>query len=289
LPIARSQRIRSSDVLAIREAVGECRELGDSAGVWRGHLAAAAARLTGGDLVLNGEIAGAWGPNRTSLGTGDWGWDNGFNPRILATALTEFGGNPWYDTAMNAAIDRAKGGGTTHVRREIIADNDWYPCLCYQVVHRPLRVEHQIYSFTRLAGSDDTCSGVLVFRAIGSPEFGERERAVVAALHATVTAELGGGLARFFDPDPAALSPRVRDVLRCVLEGDGDKQIAARLRISIFTVNQSVKTIFRHFGVQSRAERPVDQAGLGRSVRVGRSTNITALMFESDCCNDSTL
>jgi DNA-binding CsgD family transcriptional regulator len=43
-------------------------------------------------------------------------------------------------------------------------------------------------------------------------------------------------------------------VLRCVLDGDGDKQVAARLRISVYTVNQYVKLIFRHFGVRSRAE-----------------------------------
>jgi DNA-binding CsgD family transcriptional regulator len=86
------------------------------------------------------------------------------------------------------------------------------------------------------------------------PDFDERKRAVVAALHATDAANLGGGLARFIDPDPAALSPKVRDVLRCVLEGDGNKRIAARLSISVFTVNQYVKTIIRHFGVQSRTE-----------------------------------
>jgi DNA-binding CsgD family transcriptional regulator len=43
-------------------------------------------------------------------------------------------------------------------------------------------------------------------------------------------------------------------VLRCLLEGDGDKQIAARLGLTRHTMNQYVKTIFRHFGVQSRAE-----------------------------------
>jgi DNA-binding CsgD family transcriptional regulator len=43
-------------------------------------------------------------------------------------------------------------------------------------------------------------------------------------------------------------------VLACLLEGDGDKQIAARLSISPYTVNQYTKAIFSHFGCQSRAE-----------------------------------
>jgi DNA-binding CsgD family transcriptional regulator len=38
------------------------------------------------------------------------------------------------------------------------------------------------------------------------------------------------------------------------LEGDGDKQIAARLVLSKYTVNQYTKLIFRHFGVNSRPE-----------------------------------
>ncbi len=46
----------------------------------------------------------------------------------------------------------------------------------------------------------------------------------------------------------------MRQVLACLLEGDGDKQIAARLRLSLHTVNEYTKVIFRHFGVRSRPE-----------------------------------
>jgi DNA-binding NarL/FixJ family response regulator len=50
------------------------------------------------------------------------------------------------------------------------------------------------------------------------------------------------------------LPPRVRQVLRCLLEGDGDKQIAVRLGLTRHTVNQYTKLLFRHFGVASRTE-----------------------------------
>jgi DNA-binding CsgD family transcriptional regulator len=46
----------------------------------------------------------------------------------------------------------------------------------------------------------------------------------------------------------------LRQVLRCLLEGDSDKQIAARLRISRYTVNQYTKTLYRRFGVSGRSE-----------------------------------
>ena len=50
------------------------------------------------------------------------------------------------------------------------------------------------------------------------------------------------------------MPPRARHVLKCLLEGDGDKQAAGRLKLSPFTVNEYTKQIYRHFGVQGRAE-----------------------------------
>ena len=65
---------------------------------------------------------------------------------------------------------------------------------------------------------------------------------------------VGGALAEYQEPAPSQLPPRVRQVLRCLLEGDGDKQIAARLQLSPHTVNQYIKTIYAHFQVNSRPE-----------------------------------
>jgi DNA-binding CsgD family transcriptional regulator len=56
------------------------------------------------------------------------------------------------------------------------------------------------------------------------------------------------------EPSPAALPPRVRQMLKCLLEGDGDKQAAVRLKLSRYTVNEYTKQIYRRFGVQGRAE-----------------------------------
>ncbi len=50
------------------------------------------------------------------------------------------------------------------------------------------------------------------------------------------------------------LTPRARQTLQYLLEGDSDKQIAARLGLSPYTVNHYTKVIFDHFGVSSRTE-----------------------------------
>jgi DNA-binding CsgD family transcriptional regulator len=62
------------------------------------------------------------------------------------------------------------------------------------------------------------------------------------------------GLATLGDPSPADLTPRQRQALRYLLEGDAEKQVAARLGVSTLTVHDHVKALYRHFGVASRPE-----------------------------------
>jgi DNA-binding NarL/FixJ family response regulator len=60
---------------------------------------------------------------------------------------------------------------------------------------------------------------------------------------------------RFFhEPGPDALSPRLRQTLACLLRGDSEKQLAARLGLSPATIHQYVTALYRHFGVTSRAQ-----------------------------------
>jgi DNA-binding NarL/FixJ family response regulator len=56
------------------------------------------------------------------------------------------------------------------------------------------------------------------------------------------------------DSEQMDLPPRPRQVLRCLLEGDSNKQVASRLGLSQETVKEYVNRIFRCFGVQSRQE-----------------------------------
>jgi DNA-binding NarL/FixJ family response regulator len=51
-----------------------------------------------------------------------------------------------------------------------------------------------------------------------------------------------------------ALSERERGVARLILEGLGNKQIAARLSISTKTVNNHVYNLFQKLGINSRFE-----------------------------------
>ena len=54
--------------------------------------------------------------------------------------------------------------------------------------------------------------------------------------------------------DDPELSPRLRQTLLRLLDGDSEKQIAGRLGISRHTVHIYVKALYKHFRVSSRGE-----------------------------------
>src|SRR5262245_12911186 len=100
--------------------------------------------------------------------------------------------------------------------------------------------------------------------AVNSPE--RRNRPDVAAARALQTGSrrgametsdlllIGCALVSALEPGPDALSPRLRQTLACLLEGDAEKQVAARLGLSPTTTHQYVTALYRHFGVRSRAQ-----------------------------------
>ena len=61
--------------------------------------------------------------------------------------------------------------------------------------------------------------------------------------------------------DADALTDRERDVLNCLVDGLGEKQVAARLGVAPGTVHTHVKSIYRKLQVSSRGEL------LGRAAR----------------------
>ena len=65
---------------------------------------------------------------------------------------------------------------------------------------------------------------------------------------------IGRSLVSVLEPSPEKLSPRLRQTLGCLLEGDSEKQVAARLNLSQTTTHQYVTALYRRFRVQSRAQ-----------------------------------
>jgi DNA-binding NarL/FixJ family response regulator len=53
---------------------------------------------------------------------------------------------------------------------------------------------------------------------------------------------------------PAELTPRERDVLLGLIRGQGEKQIAQTLEISVHTVHVYMKGVYEQYGVHTRTE-----------------------------------
>jgi DNA-binding CsgD family transcriptional regulator len=252
--MARSARLRLSDLRALFRLAGECRDLGDDPHAWRGHYLAGLCRLIDADLALGGELAGFWAGRPRDLGAAEWGWENGFDRRGWVRALDLLRTDPTYSPVMAAYIRRGGGGGGALARSDLVDDRAWRRSVERDQVCRTIGVDHLLYCFRPVPGGGDEAAGAILTRAAGRADFTAREKEAVREAHAVLGPLVGGPLARFADPSPAALPPRVRQVLRCLLDGDSDKQVAARLGIGPYTVNQYVKHVFAHFGVTTRAE-----------------------------------
>jgi DNA-binding CsgD family transcriptional regulator len=251
--MSRSSALRLSDLRSIYQLVGECRELGDDPVRWRRHLLTGLGRLTGGEFSVSAEIGNGRQRSRYDLGTVDIGADNGFDRASWVLALVEFGKDSFFNPLINKYFDGADLG-VVRPRAAFVPNQDWYSSFCFREVVRTLGADHSLLCIRPIPGTTDDHCGQWLLRHIGAREFNGRECAIAAEAMAAVAPLVGGALARFSEPSPSDLPPRVRQVLKCMLEGDGDKQVAARLGLTRHTVNQYAKVIFRHFGVQSRGE-----------------------------------
>jgi DNA-binding CsgD family transcriptional regulator len=102
---------------------------------------------------------------------------------------------------------------------------------------------------TPLGGTDRR---LLLFRDAGSPDFSEREKAMLALARPHV-AELHARRDRELRGEPH-LTPRQWEVLRRVATGASNTQIARDLGLSEATVRKHLENVFLRLGVQSRTE-----------------------------------
>lgn len=245
----------SKAVRGVFELIGECRELGDDASLWANHLCRGMAQLLDADVTAAGQIGGVTRGSIENLGAVDGGWERGFNRDGWLNALRTFGENPFYHPCMVQGYQMAAAGATC-VRQLAIydPDGDWRRTEDYERTTQLMGCEDELFSFFRIATGIDDIQGLLLYRDARKPAFSEEERALFREIVDVVQPLIGGPLAGYREIRPTQLPPRVRQVLACLLEGDGDKQIASRLKLSVYTVRQYAKQIYRHFHVDGRNE-----------------------------------
>ena len=247
-----SASLRSRDYRAILRLVGECRDLGADPVAWRLHLLTELCAEMGGRVGAGGEATGMAREQFIPLSTVDVGWENDGQRQAMIdwmqrqaesrapTALL-----PWRAPIIGPLIMG---------RDDVFTDDEWYSSVQFCDYMRRSELDHLVFSLQPVTfGSDHYC-GLMIFRTLGERRFSRRHKFFLTTLHREIAPLVGRQLAAAHEPSAMQLSPRLRQVLDCLLEGDSEKQVAARLGLSPQTVNQYVKAVYRHFLVNSRAE-----------------------------------
>jgi DNA-binding CsgD family transcriptional regulator len=212
--------------------------------------------LLGGQVALCGALVPAWKESRIEVVPGSFvgvecatNGDRKYHlPWVEETALD-------IDPIVRQMAETVCRNLTpaTRSRGGDLSDAEWYSSAFYYDFRRAGRLDDRIESFYWHAPSR-AVDGLCLVRLHDASPFDDRRRNLLRIFHQEICRLLGTKLADRFSPSVARLSPRLRQVLTCLLEGESEKQVAMRLAISRHTVHEHVKRLHHYFGVASRGE-----------------------------------
>jgi DNA-binding CsgD family transcriptional regulator len=250
--MSKSGRLRLSDVRQAYRLTHECRDLGHDPAAWTRHAVEQVTRLIGAQIGVMAEPRiGASGELLGTTLLHDHGWSSSRQrafwyqhyivEREYARGLTfqRF-------TALSSPL-------LTRTREQLVDDATWYHSAEFQEMQRQWDGDDLLVS-TRRWDNPPHIFGLSFTRPVGDRKYGGRERRLVHLFMDELSRHLGKSLALAYEDLFTALGPRLRQTLACLLEGDSEKQAAARLGLSRHTVHEYVTALYRRFDVQSRGE-----------------------------------
>jgi len=248
--LSRSDLLRAQDVRDAYRLIGECRDVAADPVMWHARMLDGLCRLIGARTAAGGE--GRWNRPHSPvkvISAVEVGLDSRERQLFMAY-LREVGppGDPIF-----RAIGRLAGRHIVRTRRQVVSDPDWYGSSVWNDYQRPIGIDHQLTSVYQVAGSD-AIDVIGLHRSVGERDFSPRAQRLLTFFHAELGLLIGRALVSAAEPSPDALPPRLRQTLACLLEGDSEKQAAARLGLSPATTHEYVTALYRHFGVRSRAQ-----------------------------------
>ena len=248
-----SQRLRLKDMRGVYRLVGECGELWADPNAWQAHLLHGAAVLTGAHVGVVLELRGV-APERQPeiLDAADRGWCDEASRRHYVYGMADRGVDlqPSYPALARAFRGRKC---VTFLRNQLITDAAWYRSEMYNDCTRPAHTDHYLVSLHALPALG-AAHLFNVNRMLHERPLDRREQRVLHLLHLSIAPMIGTRLATWRHRGLHMLSPRQRQTLERLLEGDSEKQIALRLGLRRSTVHEYVTALHRHFDVASRGE-----------------------------------
>lgn len=248
--MSKSAMLRVSDVCAAFRLIGDCRDVGDDPLKWQPLAFEGLCRLIGAHAATGGE--GIWlrptQPVRPITQC-----VVGLDDKAVALHSAYMRKHGLRDDLIFERLQQLPEQISTYSRRELVSDRDWYRWPAFHEYRRPAGCDHQLTSVCQVAAGGAT-SAITIHRSPGERDFSPRECALSSFFHNELGRLIGRALVSGIEPGLGSLSPRLRQTLDCLLDGDSEKQVAARLRLSGGTVHQYVTMLYRRFGVRSRAE-----------------------------------
>jgi DNA-binding CsgD family transcriptional regulator len=254
--MGQSKNLRLRDVRAIFRLIGECRELGIDSSLWRGHMLSELLRLTGGKVAMGGPTGMHDNfANAQPLPVIDVGWDGPRERGIFQQYM--LGRMHIKDPAMarfGAQLATLPAGvkSLTRSRRQLADDPAWYASAAFCEYLRPSGVDDGLMSLVLVADGQE--HAIALFRPPGERRFTARDRRLLDLFHTELAPHLRIDLAPPGCDPISGLSPRLREVLACLLDGDSEQQAASRLGLTRDTAHQYVKALYRRLNVNTRAE-----------------------------------
>ena len=255
--MGKTNRVRLRDAREIYLLVGELCELGADLSTWQHRMCERLVEIipsrtanTGMATISEARAGKMPDSDSDAIAT------SGYTDRELKDLFRRYWRDEmvWTDPSFCAYMAKS-GPGTARRRRELVGDRIWYRSVHYQDYYLPSGVDDCLVS--SIVPSRPTGAALMhlnLSRATHDRPYSVRERRMLRLFGREITDLLGVKLVVVRDPDSEGLSPRMRQVLQCLSEGDSEKQVARRLGISPHTVHTYIKQLHRRFGVSSRGE-----------------------------------
>jgi DNA-binding CsgD family transcriptional regulator len=145
-----------------------------------------------------------------------------------------------------------RGPTSLAAHRSLLADDStWRSSGFFASVCQPAGVADAVYS--ACVRPDGEVALVVAFRGNGAAPFELRDALILRLIHSHAE-WLHKGVSRRPPPAPVRLTARQQQTLQALLTGQSEKQIALMLGRSQHTVHTYVKSIYKAYGVSSRAE-----------------------------------
>jgi DNA-binding CsgD family transcriptional regulator len=246
----KSDLLRVPDVRDAYRLIGECRDLGSEPALWQMRMLAGLCPLIGAAVGSGGE--GLWvRPTHPiqPLSAFDVGFDAHGHDLYMAQ-FRDIG--PQRD-AIFLALGDVPGRVLTRTRSAMVPDAVWYRSRDFNDYRKPAGFDHCLASVC-FVSPHRAIAAIALARELGERDFSPGEVRLLEFFHGELGRLIGRQLVSATEPSTENLSPRLRQTLACLIEGDSEKQVAARLGLSPTTVHEYVTALYRRFGVQSRGE-----------------------------------